>query len=264
MVSKALQLLSLLPRRPVEFCERVAAKVETRWGESKSGMTAYLLNSQEEAVSRLSSVLGRELDASLREAELNELRAQIGQQKNDLPSGAPFARFHNGGSSLGRFCYAITRALQPKIVLETGVCYGVTSAHFLKALELNGHGSLHSIDLPPLGKDEEAYVGSLVPRKLRKRWILHRGTTRRLLAPLLEGLGQIDLFLHDSLHTYANMRMEFAAAWTKLRAGGVLISDDVEGNRAFLDLAGRSDVVVSLVVREEEKGSLFGIAVKRR
>src|SRR3989442_11342463 len=37
----------------------------------------------------------------------------------------------------------------------------------------------------------------------------------------LESLPALDLFLHDSLHSYQNMCMEFSAAWPKLRSGGV-------------------------------------------
>jgi hypothetical protein len=48
-----------------------------------------------------------------------------------------------------------------------------------------------------------------------------------------------------------------------LRAGGVLISDDVEYNGAFLELVQRDDAVFSMVIKEGEKNALFGVAVKR-
>jgi hypothetical protein len=42
-----------------------------------------------------------------------------------------------------------------------------------------------------------------------------------------------------------------------------MIADDIEGNRAFLELAEREDVAASFVIREEQKASLFGVALKR-
>jgi hypothetical protein len=59
------------------------------------------------------------------------------------------------------------------------------------------------------------------------------------------------------------MKMEFAAAWPALRPGGVLISDDVEGNAAFQELAKREDVAQAFVFREQDKPTLIGIALKR-
>jgi predicted O-methyltransferase YrrM len=264
MVSKTLQLLSLLPRRPLEFCDRVAASLETRWNEPTARNVPYAIVSQAEALRQLTGTLGAKLSATLSEPELEQLEADLERREIGLSEAAPFSRAHNGGSALASFCYAITRILKPEIVLETGVCYGVTSAHFLQALSVNGRGQLHSIDLPPLGKNGDTYVGKLVPRELRQSWAVHRGTTRRLLPRLLVSLRQIDLFLHDSLHTYQNMRMEFATVWPKLRPGGVVISDDVDGNAAFRELAKRDDVALSVVMREAGKESLFGIAVKRR
>lgn len=82
-------------------------------------------------------------------------------------------------------------------------------------------------------------------------------------SPLLQHLGQIDLFLHDSLHTQEHMRFEFEEAWAALRPGGLLIADDIQGNRAFLELAGRPDVRATVVLRFSEGDALFGVAVKR-
>jgi hypothetical protein len=140
----------------------------------------------------------------------------------------------------------------------------VTSAYILAALEANEQGHLYSIDLPPLGKNGDDYVGWLVPNELQKRWSLRRGTSRRLLGPLIAELGAIDLFVHDSLHTYKNMKHEFETVWPDLRVGGVLISDDIEGNAAFLQLALSKKLDRSVVIQEKNKDALLGVAVKRK
>jgi|SRR5882724_1405967 len=264
MVSKALQLLSLLPQKPGEFYDRLTAIVEVRWEVSRGRAAWHHALKAQEDIRLLSCSLGFDCDAWLKETALAVVETRIGEGQADLPRDAPFGSFHNGDSLLGRICYATARSLRPMLVVETGVCYGVTSSYLLQALEVNEEGRLHSIDLPPLGKNGDEYVGWLVPNELREGWKLHRGSSRRLLPSLLRELGQIDLFVHDSLHTYRNMRDEFDVAWPALCPGGVLVSDDIERNSAFLELSTRPDVSHSAVFKEQNKDSLVGIAVKAK
>ena len=44
---------------------------------------------------------------------------------------------------------------------------------------------------------------------------------------MLARLGQIDLFHHDSLHTYGHMLWEYTTAYLHLTPGGVISSHDV-------------------------------------
>jgi predicted O-methyltransferase YrrM len=57
------------------------------------------------------------------------------------------------------------------------------------------------------------------------------------------------------------MRQEFEVAWPSLRAGGIVVSDDIEGNAAFLEL-GRRPLSYWRAVRQAGKQSLLGLAVK--
>src|SRR5215471_15177845 len=41
------------------------------------------------------------------------------------------------------------RALQPELVLETGTAFGQTTVAIAEALQMNGHGLLHSLDFNP-------------------------------------------------------------------------------------------------------------------
>jgi predicted O-methyltransferase YrrM len=144
------------------------------------------------------------------------------------------------------------------VVVETGVAYGITSAYILQALAENGEGELHSIDLPPLGPAAEKYVGYLIPHGLRKRWNLHIGPARKLLPEVLRKNGGADAFIHDSLHTYTHMTMEFAAALAALRPGGILIADDVQGNRAFEEAIGHLRVASWFAIKEQGKDAICG------
>jgi predicted O-methyltransferase YrrM len=134
--------------------------------------------------------------------------------------------------------YATIRAFKPKVVVETGVANGVSSAYLLLALRKNSSGMLYSIEvgdrsyLPP-GREN----GWIVPEFLRDRWVLRFGNSKELLPKLVAEVQPVDVFIHDSLHSYEHMYWEFRAAFPYLRSGGILISDDALWNRAFPDFA---------------------------
>jgi predicted O-methyltransferase YrrM len=130
--------------------------------------------------------------------------------------------------------YMAIRAFQPEIVVETGVANGVSSAYILLALQKNKRGALHSVGLNdpqylPVGKP----LGWIVPESLKSRWNLLIGDSRSLLPSLLANLGTIDVFIHDSLHTYDHMLWEYRTVFPYLRPGGLLFSDDAAWNSAF-------------------------------
>lgn len=150
-------------------------------------------------------------------------------------------------TTLLRLVGAVVGLTEPAVVVETGVAQGLTSAAILEALEANGRGRLHSIDLPVLGADDGEFVGRLVPARLRHRWTLHRGPSAQLLAPLLADLGHIDVFLHDAEHTYDAQLAELRTVWPRLRPGAVVLVDDVN-NPAFVDFARSVDGAARLVV----------------
>ncbi len=138
--------------------------------------------------------------------------------------------------------YLLVRAMKPETVVETGVGAGLSSAVILQALEENGRGNLHSIDLY-----EDA--GRLIPEELRHRWRLSVGTSRELLSGILQDHGKVDLFFHDSYHTYENMSFEFESVDGHLVSGGVLASHDVgkgEGRLALDDFRANRDYRESL------------------
>ena len=138
--------------------------------------------------------------------------------------------------------YAITRMLRPVSVIETGVAAGVSSSIILQALRRNGLGNLTSVDagLPNFdGITLTVPIGFVVPEECRDRWRLVIGLTREELPKLLADEIHIDLFLHDSDHSYSNMSWEFEFAWRVLAKRGLLIADNVELNSAFEDFVER-------------------------
>ena len=138
--------------------------------------------------------------------------------------------------------YLLTRLTKPDCVIETGVASGASSAYILRAMHDNARGTLHSIDLPPDDLSDGKATGWIVPDSLKNRWHLYIGDSKELLKPLLSETGQIDCFLHDSLHTYDHMLWEFRTAWEYLCPGGLLLSHDVGRNRAFFDFMKEKDI----------------------
>lgn len=137
-------------------------------------------------------------------------------------------------STLGTILYTLCREVAPDKVVETGVASGVSSSYILCALEENRRGVLYSIDLPS-GRTEQS--GWLIPDYLRHRWELIPGRSSEKLLPLFEKLGAIDIFLHDSEHSYRNMLWEFQTAWAYLRTGGILLSHNIDWSEAFADFS---------------------------
>ena len=246
----------MLLKDPQEFRDRLLTIAEFQADRLRRAGSAATLDPCA-LVQELSQRAGAKLDDFLQEEALREIEKRVAEAQAQFVRPA-FGQFHNARVELARLCYAICRAVQPEVVVETGVGYGVTSAFFLQGLAMNQKGHLWSIDLPPLGEDADGQCGILVPKDLKSRWHLPRGRARRLLPEVISKLSAIDVFLHDSLHTYRNMSFEYRTVWPALRGGGVLLSDDVAMNRAFERFAAGPGVGFVAVDGEAS----FGVALK--
>jgi predicted O-methyltransferase YrrM len=130
--------------------------------------------------------------------------------------------------------YGLARWLRPTVIVESGGYIGMSSAFILKAIadEKITSAKLLSIELNP-----ECDQGALIPDELRASsdaFVPMRGKVEDFLKrdelPLV-----IDMFLHDSSHSYRHMLWEFRQFWPRLRDGGLLVSHDVQMNAAFPD-----------------------------
>jgi predicted O-methyltransferase YrrM len=261
-------LASLALRRPREFYDRMAGYVDLGLDLLSGASPTYETVSWKGALRDVEEQFGRVADV-LDEPALREIEEETRRLLGEIRLAEPFDLRWAADSLLARCCYLMCRLLEPTVVVEAGVAYGVSSAFILRALEENGRGVLHSVDLPPLRREYEKFWGVAVNESPGDRWSLHRGSSGRVLPRLLRETGTVDLFVHDSLHTYRNMRREFDLVWPHLRDGGVILADDVERNRAFGELQ-LKDPALWRVVRDREERPLhgraapvvFGIAVK--
>ena len=159
------------------------------------------------------------------------------------------------------FLYALCKITQPELVVETGVAYGLSTSYILQALHENKHGMLYSIDSVFRPWETDMMIGSAIPDKLTNHWKLIRGSSKERLNDLLESLGQIDIFLHDSMHTYKNMIFEFETSWPHIKNNGFLLSDDISENNSFLEFY-TSHNVTPILLSSSEKKPAFGIIQK--
>jgi hypothetical protein len=158
-----------------------------------------------------------------------------------------FGGWDDADPGLARAAWCLTAHLRPSQVVETGVARGLTTRVILEALDRTGDGRLWSIDLPPLIEHRlEDETAAAVPREHRRRWTYVRGSSRRRLPQLLDRIGPIELFVHDSMHTRRNVLFELEHASRALVAGGAVLVDDVdmnEGVRRFTAATGQPAVI---------------------
>ena len=153
------------------------------------------------------------------------------------------------------YLYWVVRHLQPKVIVQTGVGNGLSSTFLMLALAKSGpDGKLYAVDIPaifdfndpawtrrgvvygvaiPEGKSS----GWLVPDMYRDRFEVSVGDAKELLPKLIDRLDHVDLFFHDSDHSYAHMMFENEQAMRKLAPGGVILADDVSWNASLWDFA---------------------------
>ena len=162
--------------------------------------------------------------------------------------------------------YSLVRLVRPGVLVESGVASGVSSAFMLMGIEANSRGALHSIDLPAkrTGRpgDESWAVpagmtsGWAVPTPLQSRWDLRKGRSEELLVPLLEEVGTVDLFCHDSPVDLEHFRFEMEAVGRHLGPGSLVVADNTY-RKAFDEAARR--VGAEAVYRKQSSLGAFRV-----
>lgn len=125
--------------------------------------------------------------------------------------------------------YSIVRAIQPDHVVETGTHLGLGSCVIAAALLRNGHGHLTTVDIDP----EAGYL-------IAEPWasVIERRTGSSI--DVLAELKDVDVFLHDSLHTYDYETSELTAVAPNLRGDAIILSDNAHDSSALSDWAERN------------------------
>ena len=127
------------------------------------------------------------------------------------------------------FLYVLIRIAKPRIRVRLFFRRSTTSIDLPATATIIGStDGMKETELPP-----DCIPGWSIPDYLRDRPNLILGDSKEILQELVAQYSPIDIFIHDSLHTYAHMYFEYKTAWPNLSDGGFLLSDDVHWNHAF-------------------------------
>lgn len=269
-------------RRPISSIAMIVSDPLETWTALQDRIAARkeapvppgLYQADEEWEPRLSRLIGLTAPSDLT-AEFWPLWRDVirGLESKGVKVGPEsFKSWNDGDAALVRAIWFLTRQMRPRNVVETGVAHGVTSRVILEALAKNGSGHLFSIDHPPMEPEWRRQIGLAVDGRHIDRWTYISGSSKRKLPQLASQLGQIDLFVHDSLHSEHNVLFELDVAWRALRPGGAIVVDDIDTNRGFQSFTAAVSPHPFLICeadplrpdpRRSNKKGMFGIILKQ-
>jgi predicted O-methyltransferase YrrM len=120
--------------------------------------------------------------------------------------------------------YALVRIFKPNVVVESGTEKGLGSLIINRALEKNGIGQLHTLDI-------DIYAGSLFDDQDKEKINLVIGDS-------IESIGlisEIDFFIQDSNHSMVHEILELKALEKKLCKNSIVISDNAHDSNALFE-----------------------------
>ncbi len=164
---------------------------------------------------------------------------------------------HMGGGADYHFLYTLAERLRCVRVVETGVAFGWSSFALLHSVAKRG-GHVISTDMPYPLRENDAFVGCVVPERLRRHWTLLRAPDRDALPTALRRLAPIDLCHYDSDKSTAGRRWAYPRLWQALRPGGLFVTDDVQDNLGFAEFC--ETVGVTPLVARVRDGAGFKFA----
>ena len=157
--------------------------------------------------------------------------ASLGKVQNSpaLSQGDFYPMFFNSNPGTLALIRELIKHIRPKCVVETGVANGFSTRQILesfKEFELFD-SRLFSFDVDP-----KVFSVELERNPQFNKVVIDSASS---FLSAMHKIGSVDLFYHDSDHSYENQLLEYDAAWRLLSHDGVLISDDVNWSNAFLD-----------------------------
>jgi len=261
---------STMLRHPREGIERVRGRIDRRGDRRDLAALGRPLSEHYAVTEDWAPALHKAIDVPwpCQEAE------QFGKVWDATVSGLAAAGLRTGLASYGGWndgdraqagaIWCLVAHLRPAVVVETGVAHGLTTRVILEGLQRNGSGHLSSVDLPAVDPALHHEIAIAVPAGLRSRWTYVEGTSRRQLPGLVRRLGQVDLFIHDSLHTARNTCFELDTVWPALTPGGVAVVDDIHHSLGFSRFTERVAPGALVATRHVTGNGLWGAAVKAR
>ena len=151
-------------------------------------------------------------------------------KNSDLETGEFYPNFYNSNPNTLELLKLLVGEIRPAIVIETGIANGISTKAILQAFQ---EYSLHQSKLFSFDVDIRVATPVLLSNP---QFSFIPVTSPRSFRESVNSISTVDLFYHDSDHSYSNQLMEYLAIWEILNTEkGVLVSDDINWSNAFLD-----------------------------
>lgn len=147
------------------------------------------------------------------------------------------------------FMYRLLQKINPKLVVELGVCTGHGTAHLAAS---SPAATIIAVDPNPL--DITAILGRYKNIKFKKTI----STDLTLLDDIKDE--SVDLVFVDTLHTYAQVTSEVAVWTSKLKKGGIFLFDDITYSEEMIKFW--NELQLPKVSLPQLHWTGFGIAIK--
>ncbi len=136
-------------------------------------------------------------------------------------------RFSHIGRSTGELLQRAIADVQPKVSLEIGLAYGVSTLFICEALQALPHRSVHVV-LDPFqhGKWRGLGLNNVVEAGFRDLVEFHEERSEIFLPRMVAEGRRVDLAFIDGLHRFDQAFVEFYYINRLLRPGGVVLFDD--------------------------------------
>ena len=168
-----------------------------------------------------------------------------------LKPGEIYPLFYDSNPGTLELLRLLIKEVRPSIVIETGVANGASTRNFLSSfIEFDLLDSkLFSLDVDPRVATPELVSSP------QFNFVLVDSPKSFLTA--MKEIEVVDLFYHDSDHSYVNQMLEYSTAWEMLNSDkGILVSDDINWSNAFLDFCKKVNRVPLLL---SDRGKFTGI-----
>ena len=186
--------------------------------------------------------------------------SEVIQSLRDTPTnsqmnqGELYPLFYDSNPRTLELIRLLIKEVRPTIVIETGVANGASTRKILSSFEEFNlvDSRLYSLDI-----DSRVATPDLVSSP-QFNFVLIDSPKSFLSA--MNSIMNVDLFYHDSDHSYENQMLEYCAAWEMLNSNnGILISDDINWSNAFLDFCKKVDRIPLLL---SDGGKFSGVICK--
>jgi hypothetical protein len=186
----------------------------------------------------LIKILGLPSEESIKaNFRITQIMSELRGVQNNLgggPSGMKPVAME--GASIARLVVLdlVISKIEPDLIIETGTQHGVSASVISDYVSRSNK--------KVLAKTIDVAHQLLIRRESNVNYIVLETPIRRSFKKeTIAVRTKNTVFFHDSDHSYENMYFEFNWAWNRLGVSA-LVSDDADGNSAFLDFCSRNNL----------------------